>query len=489
MPRKPYNFKREKTTGEETHFSPECLVVASNGASEMGGTGPFTCPYTPLIPLHYLLSGRNPGPIYQPIAQEIRRSWNVRNNNTNKLAQFEKRWGGTMFSSFMSRLFGESRVDMRQHSTVSIQEWLDRDEILGTGILGYNGSTSSRETILSYFQRNKFIRYSQNTYSGAISPYSLYLQNSSGRYEPHMLAVVLPENYLYVKYHLLIHNTIPLDRIVVLINKELDRGDFENQPFKKLYREILPKIMKSSAQVWKVPREFIDENCFIESYKIKATNILERRREMEGIVEEFYETIHQGSPIPMDTSVLPTLGGGGGEVAMLGENGIIQWATIGTDPSRVDSSGGTLTTSNVTYYTSGLDPVVVDTERWTWEIPPSQYPIPHIVEGDTVHPSEEEREMWRNSRLNPLQEGEVRVEHESLVEAMRPSQIAYNQTMASLQRLIGIDSLRAGDEVPDEENTLDVALDAEERIMASEEWAEETLRSERILTDADEIPF
>jgi hypothetical protein len=123
--------------------------------------------------------------------------------------------------------------------------------------------------------------------------------------------------------------------VVVLVDKALDETSFRPTAFRGLYRDLVDKVLKSSCDVWKVPHEFIMEKCFLGNYKLKEENILKRKKEIEGIIDEFYESFKE-----KETDKISY---GKGIYDQIGE--ILRTPTYG----------------NI---------VVSDSDYWTWEVPP-----------------------------------------------------------------------------------------------------------------------
>lgn len=153
------------------------------------------------------------------------------------------------------------------------------------------------------FERT-FCRLKQRSFSTLTGMYSLFLKPVNRWtvaqidripevYSPHVLAVILPENYLYMKYKFLLEGVIDLSKVIILVDRDLNTPQFYKQPVRKLYKEmILPKIMETSCQIWEVPKEFILENCFIKDFDIKTFPVRERKTVTKELIQKFKESIN-----------------------------------------------------------------------------------------------------------------------------------------------------------------------------------------------------
>lgn len=360
-------YRKEETLGEEREFSPSTLVLGYGDENMSDGERLMMCPYTEFIPLVYLLSNNHIN-IKNPLAYYIKQYWNIVENNLIKFKKFDAKWQKRILSTFPSRNLTNDKGRMKHLSKKDVDGWIKFDEPISLRVLEQNGwNVGYRSTIMEYFNIGTTNRFNQRSYSGAISPYSLYLRDNTTlrrehRYIPHMLAVVLPENYLYVKHHLLVHNTIPLDKIVVLVDKALDETSFRPTAFRGLYKDMMKeKVLKSCCDVWKVPHEFIMEKCFLGNYKLKEENILRRKKEIEGIIDEFYESFRE-----KELSMAET------------QSAASSWLD-----SALEDMLGTPITSNPLHgmsvtSTSGLT-VESDSGAWTWQVPSQMEGLRYIT--------------------------------------------------------------------------------------------------------------
>lgn len=108
------------------------------------------------------------------------------------------------------------------------------------------------------------------------------------KYVPQLLAVVLPENYLYQKEYVITHGKVDLSKVILLVNRDLDNTDFHHKAFRAYYRKyILPLINELNVQVWKVPQEFIMDNCFHSKINLESKSFVGKMNELKEIYQKF----------------------------------------------------------------------------------------------------------------------------------------------------------------------------------------------------------
>lgn len=104
----------------------------------------------------------------------------------------------------------------------------------------------------------------------------------------YVIAVVLPENVVYQKLYMLKNNTIDLNKVIVLVDRELDSTSFHNRRIREIYRkELLPLLMTTSCDVWRVPQTYIQESCFYGEFRLLSKTLMDRKRERLDIIQEF----------------------------------------------------------------------------------------------------------------------------------------------------------------------------------------------------------
>jgi hypothetical protein len=246
------------------------------------------CPFTNYIPLSYFY-----------ILPDWRSDFYSSETYMEKLgipptrrAKFRKKWesnilAGIFQSSYSDRDFKPGII---KRGRISINKYLS-----------YNGPVDlERIPDLEFYCRNKdeFLHYFPSSFFvynvgrciGFSSPCSLFEKTTTGFHTPRVLAVVRPEDYIWMKYNILVNNVIDLSRVIILIDGEMDTMSFENKKFKALYKSLLPKILSTNCQIWRVPHDFITENCFLPKFKLKHRNIQKRKEEMDRVIEEFYNS-------------------------------------------------------------------------------------------------------------------------------------------------------------------------------------------------------
>lgn len=149
-------------------------------------------------------------------------------------------------------------------------------------------------------------RYGSNTrfdeFSNVLKTTGRRIYKSIGSYtlihngNPHIVACILPENLVYQRLYILKEGKIDLSKVIILIDKQLDETSFPENSIRTLYRtELLPQIVQTSCTVFKVPLDFIKDNCFYKKDMLPI-NIEERRRFKQEMLEDFRNS--KKSPIP-----------------------------------------------------------------------------------------------------------------------------------------------------------------------------------------------
>ncbi len=140
------------------------------------------------------------------------------------------------------------------------------------------------------FKSGQPMSINARTFNASLSQLTCFLETErwSRVFIPQVVAIVLPENYVYQKQHVLVHGTIDLSKVIVLVNKELDDTDFHNKNFRAYYRKhLLPILNQMKVEVWKVPVSFIQENCFHGGITLEATSFMDKKKETERIYDYF----------------------------------------------------------------------------------------------------------------------------------------------------------------------------------------------------------
>lgn len=284
-------YEQIKGTGEVRNL-PISLFPKQVGGQEYGGELSI-CPYTNYIPLSYLFTSEEWRISVQGDTYMEQRGVKITHRRRNLFKGGMRGFADTAFSdSYSSTSSKEIGVDILKRMMECVNEYLFFDEPIcptkqtDPSSLYY---TPRRETIIREISRKSCI-FSQRSYHGYISPYSLYRMERYPIYTPHVLAVVRPEHYMWLKLNFLLTGNIDMSKVVILIDNQLDTTLFPHARFKSLYKSIKPEILKTSAQIWRVPQEFIQENCFLPKFELKEKNIVKRKEEINRLIEEFYES-------------------------------------------------------------------------------------------------------------------------------------------------------------------------------------------------------
>ena len=145
------------------------------------------------------------------------------------------------------------------------------------------------------FINGEAMRINARTFSASLGQLTCFLEESrwSRVYTPQIMGVILPENYVYQKQHVLVHGTIDLSKVVVLVNRELDDTDFHNKNFRAYYRKhLLPLLNSLKVDIWKVPMSFMEEQCFHGGVTLEKTSFMEKKQELEETYQEFRNQYH-----------------------------------------------------------------------------------------------------------------------------------------------------------------------------------------------------
>lgn len=153
-----------------------------------------------------------------------------------------------------------------------------------------DNSASSFDFTPRAFRDGQSMRINARTFSVSLGQLTCFLESErwSRVYTPQVMAVILPENYVYQKQYVLVHGKIDLSKVTVLVNRELDSTDFHSKNFRAYYRKhLLPILNELKVDVWKVPASFMIENCFHGGITLEATSFMEKKKETEEIYHNF----------------------------------------------------------------------------------------------------------------------------------------------------------------------------------------------------------
>lgn len=257
-------------------------------------------PYSDLIPIEYLLT-------VDALEFSGTRGYNVpipMNKNKTREGVFGK--GCPFISGLFTQVGENSERDDRIKATIKrIRAWLEYDkpyDMLSAAMdPGYDWTeTGEKFYYFNNVYRNHVSLLTMRSYRLGTGIYSAFLNNNSDRsrgnhgYTPEVMAVVRPEDYVYHKYNILVNNTLDLSKVVILINNELFTTKHRCPAFKSTFREyMLPKIEETACNVWRVPRSYIQNSCFVPKWKPEGP-LKERVASIDKVVEGLYAHISKG---------------------------------------------------------------------------------------------------------------------------------------------------------------------------------------------------
>jgi len=107
---------------------------------------------------------------------------------------------------------------------------------------------------------------------------------------PTYISVVLPENYLYQKYHILATGKVDASKVIILVNDDVDHVSFSgSQSVRKYHKSMLDKLISKGYQTWNVPQQFILDNCFVKKHKVTGKSSREINKKLDELIREFGE--------------------------------------------------------------------------------------------------------------------------------------------------------------------------------------------------------
>lgn len=349
-------FKRQK---EETSFI-DMFMNTQNSLQiyyehiEVNDRNNVICPYTDFIPLSYLFASDIDFLDVSSIKYVM--------NQTDK---FHDR---RLPNDFIPNLFARN---MHNHGFGSIER------ILGVTNDAINKYINNNEFILldAYISTSRGYDFAdfvastvhRSSYKGRSITMS-YLHNSlyylrnddNSRFIPTFISVVLPENYIYQKYHMLMTGKIDPTKVIVLVNDDVDHPSFKgSQTVRKAHKAKLNNIINQGYQVWNVPEKFILDSCFVNFYKIQGKSRTEIQKKVEELIDEFNKymrvthSIDEGTPVLTTDSATPD-----SDVGIIQDRFRINLGNIAigstTGGSTYYGSPGIMNTAATTlFYTSG----------------------------------------------------------------------------------------------------------------------------------------
>ena len=232
-------------------------------------------PYSEYIPLQYIFLNTDRNKNYRPS--------NISEESYGKLSAGLFR-DKLMFEMAYYQNGFENSLFLR-----GLSKWMEIDGVANVREIGRRRNRAWNENDVFARINNSGLRYYGRSYELIHSPYSLYLSIANSYiFHAEVLAVVLPENYLYQKYKILMDGCIDMSRVIILVNKDLSTTAYDCPPFKKWYRKyLMQSVLESGADVWEVPREYIREKCFLGKFSLSGMNIFEKRKAKADIIDAF----------------------------------------------------------------------------------------------------------------------------------------------------------------------------------------------------------
>lgn len=298
-------FWKEETVGERTTIPALLGQFAANlqqdhvyerSSSKIDASSPFV----KLIPLKLLtncfdINSRN-WTMYSPNTRarvyernlddyvEVRKACEITDQNTGISQMVNAMIHSGNMSNFHTTGFSRQ---LNEHLNYFIK---DRNAV---NLSQVTDSGSSFDFTERAFLTGEAMKLDGRTFSVSLGSLTCFLETErySRVYTPQVMAIILPENYVYQKQHVLLHGTIDLSKVVVLVNRELDDADFHHKNFRAYYRKhILPILNTLKVDIWKVPVSFMEENCFHGDITLEKTSFMEKKKEIEDIYENFRNT-------------------------------------------------------------------------------------------------------------------------------------------------------------------------------------------------------
>lgn len=260
------------------------------------GNGLIISPYSEYIPLLYLLCTSSSS--YGLESSPSQTIFKTLKENLNGYTDWSRKYGGTLFYNLAYNAYQTDKKEYILRLQERMKEWIYSDYMIQLSDIFSLKNTYGTDRESTIRNINTFTRrMHQRSYNCWNSVFTSFLQGpndpvtyASEQYYPELLAVILPENYLYMKYNLLVHNTIDLSKVIILVDRELNTAQFEKKAYRKFYQEaFLPHIMKSACDVWEVPKEFITENCFLGDVSFKGMGPIKKREIVDDMINQFCE--------------------------------------------------------------------------------------------------------------------------------------------------------------------------------------------------------
>lgn len=239
------------------------------------------CPYTPYIPLAYIFCYDNPMNVSgrNNISNNQSPVWNV--SQFQEYVSLSQNPLGNLTEDYI-RNYGWSSNNMAHVQKGIVNEYLRFDRPVG--IEHIQNRVSYKSDIVNCIRNGTPSKADFRSWKGVCSFGSLITEEYGAIFQ----AVILPENYEAVKLEFLLTGNINTDYVIILINKEIDSPQFPNASLRTIYRKDLePILFETFNQIYKVPKEYIEEMCFLQGFKLRETNIVRRKAEINAVIDEF----------------------------------------------------------------------------------------------------------------------------------------------------------------------------------------------------------
>lgn len=252
----------------------------------------FISPYSNLIPIEYLRTN-NAEPYRYGISTK-----NVKKFKKDGIYSYSSILNYSAFkamSSYPDPLPNTEILDALSNMKFDLNDELFRDALLDlSSFMQVDRYSRIRihEITNSFLGNNRTGRISSRSYKGSVG-FLTSLLKKEDNYNCHIMAVVLPENYMALKYKWLHSGIIDLSLVTILIDRELDSTSFWCTPYRNIYRtKLLPELKKMNVTVVKVPLSYIMENCFLQPYAFSSKNIIDRKEELNHVIDLFKLSIN-----------------------------------------------------------------------------------------------------------------------------------------------------------------------------------------------------
>lgn len=273
----PFYILQKNKGALEENFDVTNKFVYSREGSAAEGEMLIVCPYTKFIPLHYLFLGKMGYSYATKVLQK-----DVNSSEELYSRQLKK-------SKLLSGLL-KHMVCCPGNINDVLNDYLFYDYSVGIFELtrAANRSSYLDESIHTFTGGYPSLLLRARSYSALLFPYTLYKRNEEGADIPEILAVILPENLIYQKLHIIHHGTIDMSKVIILVNRELDSTAYPNKAFRTSYKKNFEPLLKNiKADVWKVDQKWIIDNCFMQKLKIDDKNIVRRKEKIKELIQAF----------------------------------------------------------------------------------------------------------------------------------------------------------------------------------------------------------